>query len=523
MDGTLNRHGTISRACDLLVSRGNKKARQQFYVTNLGCDRFILGYPWFREFQPDIDWANGMLRGPTIQMETLLFGTLQQAKKYLENKKDEDVILETKKALLWPGVTPSEMKGGPIEVNRTHTVVEMAHKYAQEHKKEEVVLPPEFKRHETLFSDEEANKFPPSRGEGDHKIVLLENAPTRFNCKVYPLSRNEQETEDKFLDENIAKGYITPSDSPYGFSTFMVPKKDSKEKRYIIDYQPLNAITRKDVTPLPNLAQCIEDLQGMELFSKFDIRWGYNNIRIREEDQWKGAFKTCRGLFKPKVMFFGMSNFPASFQCFMNGILEELYQHFEKRVPDIRQQFKNYMDDCGLGTLLKEIALHIEIIHFFFDLLKKHGLHLKLSKSVFLQSQMDFLGVRISKEGATIDPAKVAGLREYPTELKDLRQVQGFLGVAGYHRMFCKDFSIIATPLTALTGKNVPFEWGPKQKAAQQEIIKQITNPPVLVKPNPNKQFELEVDASQVGTGAILYQQDPPTKRVDGTEKPGPR
>ena len=112
VDGTLNRHGTIDRACDLLVTRGNKKARQRFYVTNLGRDRFILGYPWFREFQPDINWADGMLRGPTIQMETLLFGTLQRAKKYLEEKKDEDIILKVKETLLWTGVTPSEMKGG---------------------------------------------------------------------------------------------------------------------------------------------------------------------------------------------------------------------------------------------------------------------------------------------------------------------------------------------------------------------------------------------------------------------------
>jgi len=319
---------------------------------------------------------------------------LQQAKKYLKEGKDnKDVILKAKETLLWLGVTPLEIKGGPVEVNHIHTAVEMAHKYAQEYKKEEVTLPPEFKRHKALFSNKEANKFPPSRGEGDHEIVLLDNAPACFNCKVYPLSRNEQETEDKFLDKNIAKGYITPSDSPYGFSTFMVPKKDSKEKRYIIDYWPLNAVTRKDITPLPNLAQCIEDLQGMELFSKFDIQWGYNNIHIREEDQWKGVFKTCWGLFEPKVMFFGMSNSLASFQRFMNGILEELYQHFEKRVPDIWQCFKNYMDDCGLGTLLKEKALHIEIIYFFFNLLKKYGLHLKLSKSVFLQPQMDFLGV----------------------------------------------------------------------------------------------------------------------------------
>jgi len=158
----------------------------------------------------------------------------------------------------------------------------------------------------------------------------------------------------------------------------------------------------------------------MELFSKFDICWGYNNIRICEGDQWKAAFKTCQGLFEPKVMFFGMSNSPASFQCFMNGILEELYEHFEKKgVLEIQRILQNYMDDCGIGTLLKDFDLHVDIIHFLFNLLACHDLHLKLSKSVFMQPQMDFLGVQISKDGATVDPAKVAGLRDYPRELKD--------------------------------------------------------------------------------------------------------
>jgi hypothetical protein len=142
------------------------------------------------------------------------------------------------------------------------------------------------------------------------------------------MSRKEQEEENKFLDDNLAKGYIEPSDSPYGFSTFMVPKKDSDELRYIIDYRPLNAVTHKDVTPLPNLAECIEDLQGMELFSKFDVRWGYNNIRIRNEDRWKTAFKTRRGLFQMLVMFFGMCNSPAAFQRFMNAIFEPWYQKY---------------------------------------------------------------------------------------------------------------------------------------------------------------------------------------------------
>jgi len=528
VDGTLNCHGTITHACDLLVTKGNKREHQRFFVTNLGRDRLLFGYPWFKAFKPEIDWEKGTLLGPKVQMETLLFGTLQRAKTWVKSKVpvNKDLILEAQQTRCapWLGVTPLEIKGGPVEVNRTHTAVEMAHKYATEHGKEEITLPEKFKRHTALFSDEEANKFPPTCGEGDHKIILMDTAPTHFNCKVYPLSRDEQKAEDQFIDENLAKGYITPSDSPYGFSTFMVPKKDSKEKRYIIDYRPLNAVTRKDVTPLPNLKQCIKNLQGMELFSKFDIRWGYNNIQIHEGDQWKAAFKTRQGLFEPKVMFFGMSNSPASFQRFMNGILEELYKHFEKKgVLEIRRILQNYMDDCGIGTLLKDFDLHVDIIHFLFDLLARHGLHLKLSKSVFMQLQMDFLGVRISKDGATVDPAKVTGLRDYPRELKDKRQVRSFLGVSGYHHMFCPNFSIITAPLTKLTGKDVPFEWGPQQKEAQNKLIDMITHAPVLVRPDPDRQFELETDASQIRTGTILYQQDPPITKSDGTQKPGPR
>jgi len=137
----------------------------------------------------------------------------------------------------WSGVTTSEMKCGWVEVKHTmaveifqryigikcaHMAADMAHKYVEEHGTTNVILPEEFKHHMALFSEEEANQFPPSRGEADHKIILLDTAPTKFNCKVYPMSQKEQEIEDKFLDENLAKGYIVPSDSPYGFSTFMV-------------------------------------------------------------------------------------------------------------------------------------------------------------------------------------------------------------------------------------------------------------------------------------------------------------
>jgi hypothetical protein len=315
VDGSANQHGTITHVTYLLVTQGHKKQRVPFYVTNLGQDQFIFGYPWCQDFKPNIDWENSMLNGPKIKVETLLYGKMQHVKCVIQQnqEKEEDFVVSQGVCPPWSGVTSEEIQSGRVEINRTNTVIEMAHKYAQENEKEEVKLPDEFKKHVALFSDEEASKFPPSY-EWDHKIELTENAPASFNCKVYPMSKKEQEAEDKFLDENLAKGYIVPSDSPYGFSTFMVPKKDSNEMRYIIDYRPLNAITRKDVTPLPNLAQCIEDLQGMELFSKFNVRWGYNNIQIRETDQWKSAFKTHRGLYKAKVMFFSICNSLAAFQ-----------------------------------------------------------------------------------------------------------------------------------------------------------------------------------------------------------------
>jgi hypothetical protein len=201
----------------------------------------------------------------------------------------------------------------------------MAHEYTKTHTKEEVKLPECFKCHVALFSDEEAKKFPLSRPH-NHKIELTDKAPASFNMKMYPILAKDQAVEDKFLDENLEKGYIVPSDSSYGFSTFQVPKKDSNEMCYIIDYRPLNAVTKHDIMPLPNLSQCIEDLQGMEIFSKFDIRWGYNNIHIKEEDQWKATFKTRRGLFELHVMFFGLSNSSAAFQCFINFILEPWYK-----------------------------------------------------------------------------------------------------------------------------------------------------------------------------------------------------
>ena len=141
-------------------------------------------------------------------------------------------------------------------------------------------------------------------------------------------------------------------------------------------------------------------------------------------------------------MFFRMSNSPATFQQFMNTILEPWYKKYRWK------KGKNYMDDIGLGTKLSEWALHLAMIHDLFNILAAHRLHLKLSKCVFMQPQMDFLGVCISADGITIDPAKIAGINKWPRKIQNVKGARSFIGVVGYHRMFVPLFSQIATPIT---------------------------------------------------------------------------
>jgi hypothetical protein len=152
-------------------------------------------------------------------------------------------------------------------------------------------------------------------------------------------------------------------------------------------------------------------------------------------------------------MFFRMSNSPAAFQQFINYILEPWYQKYGCK------KGKNYMDDIGIATKLAEIDLHIAMINDLFDIQAEHRLHLKLSKSIFMQPHMDFLGMRISKDGVTIDPAKIAGITDWPEEITTIKGVRAVLGIIGYLCMFILRFSFLVAPLTRLTGKDIPFKW----------------------------------------------------------------
>ena len=143
------------------------------------------------------------------------------------------------------------------------------------------------------------------------------------DCKVYPLNLAEQKALDSFLDENLRTGQIRPSKSPMA-SPFLFIKKKDGGLCPVQDYMKLNEMTVKNQYPLPLIQELIDKLEQSRVFTKMDVRWGYNNIRIKEGDEWKAAFRTNKGLFEPTVMFFGLTNSPATFQTFMNMVLKDL-------------------------------------------------------------------------------------------------------------------------------------------------------------------------------------------------------
>ena len=186
----------------------------------------------------------------------------------------------------------------------------------------EEMVPSPYRHHAKVFSEKESERLPEHK-PWDHAIDLKPDAPETIRTKIYPMSVNEQEELDRFLEENLRKGYIRPSKSPLSSPVFFVKKKDGK-LRFVQDYRKLNEYTVKNRYPLPLVADIVNRLRNAKYFTKCDIRWGYNNIRVKEGHEWKGAFATNRGLFEPLVMFFGLTNSPAMFQALMNSIFADL-------------------------------------------------------------------------------------------------------------------------------------------------------------------------------------------------------
>ena len=306
-----------------------------------------------------------------------------------------------------------------------------------------------------MFSEAKSQRLP-KHTIWDHAIELLPDAPATLPGRLLPLKLTKREEMQKFVEEHLRRGTIRESWSPYAANFFFIKKKDGK-LCLVQDYQPINKWTRKNRNVSPLIPQTIDRLSGCTLFTKFDVRWEYNNVRIKEGDKWKAAFLTPEGLFEPTVMFFGLTNSPATFQMMMNTI-------FRREVA--QPWLSVYMDDLAIHTKPKKgenedehRRRHEYYTHIILDKLQENDLYLKPEKYEFAKQEIEYLGVIIGRNKLRMDPKKLKGVADWqvPTNPTEVRQ---FLGFTGYYRYFVPNYSKIAQPLLDLTKKSQVWSWG---------------------------------------------------------------
>ena len=281
----------------------------------------------------------------------------------------------------------------------------------------EEIVPKPYHKLKGVFPQDSFDQLP-ERKPWDHAIELKPGSEP-FRCKIYPLSPVEQKELDAFLEENLKSGRIRPSKSPMASPVFFVKKKDGT-LRLVQDYRKLNDMTIKNSYPLPLISDIITKMKQAKYFTKLDVRWGFNNVRMKKGDEWKAAFRTNRGLFEPLVMFFGLTNSPATFQTMMNDIFIEL---IDDQVVIV------YMDDILIFT--ETLEHHREVVSKVLELLEKNKLYLKAEKCEFEKEKIEYLGLIISQGRIEMDPVKMEGVSKW-SEPSNVKEVQSFIGFCNF-------------------------------------------------------------------------------------------
>jgi len=269
------------------------------------------------------------------------------------------------------------------------------------------------------------------------------------------------------------------------------------------DYRYINQWMIKNRYPLPLIADILDGVGKRKVFTKLDLRWRYNNVRIREGDEWKTAFTTHIGAYKPMVMYFGLTNSSTTFQTIMNDLFRDLINQGD---------MATFINDILVATDTEEG--HNKLVEEILKRLEENDLFVKSKKCKWKVREVEFLGVVIGPRGVEMQKEKMEGVLNWPA-LQNVKEVQKFLGLANYYRRFIKDFARLAAPLHVLVRKEQKWKWEGEQEEAFERLKAVFTTEPVLAIPDINREMRVEADASDYATGGVLS-----TKCEDGKWRP---
>ena len=454
----------------------------EFHVTPLSGFDIILGMPWLRRLNPNIDWTTGALcldhdsHTHTLTASSSPTSTLLLSYAGLRSAvRNKDQLF----ALHLHSITTPTVQPPP----KPPWLADLIHKFAD-------VLPP----------NDQALPYPPARSI-DHKIDLLPGTRPP-NRPIYNLSQDELAELKRQLADLISRGLIRPNISPFGAPILFVKKKDGG-LRLCVDYRALNLASVKNSYPLPRVDNMLDRLHGATIFSKIDLRAGYHQIRIADSDIPKTAFRTRYGLFEFTVMPFGLTNAPATFQRLMHDIFR----------PHLDTFVIIYLDDILVFS--KNAEDHRQHLSTVLALLHDHQLYANLGKCHLAVTTVDFCGHIISAKGIATDPVKIEAISTWPqpTNLHDLRS---FLGLANYYRRYVQGYATISVALYDRLQKTTNWRvpWSTDAITAFTALKSALSSAPILSPPDYSATFHLHTDASLLATGAILTQGDGPNERV---------
>lgn len=316
------------------------------------------------------------------------------------------------------------------------------------------------------------------------------------NVRPYRYTPAQKDEIESQVQEMLNKGIIQPSSSPFSSPVLLVKKKDGTW-RFCVDYRHLNAITVKNKYPLPIIDELLDELSGARWFTKLDLRVGCHQIRMQAMDEHKTAFKTHHGHFEFRVMPFGLTSAPATFQGCMNSILS----------PLLRKFVLVFVNDILIYN--RTLSDHVQHLQSVFQILTEHHLKVKRSKCSFAQQRLAYLGHVISPNGVSTDEDKILVVKNWPTPT-NVKELRGFLGLTGYYRKFVRYYGVLSKPLTNLLRKGQSYIWTATTEQAFQSLKQALMTTPVLAMPDFTEPFVVETDASDKGIGAILMQKQHP-------------